>query len=112
MLVGLSVHDLAEIAGVTDGGRVDYLVFGTVFPSASKPGRTPAGLDALARAVAATPIPVLAIGGMASARLPEVGATGAAGFAAISLFADVPIDTLAVVVAGARQAFSRQRGVG
>jgi thiamine-phosphate diphosphorylase len=86
-LVGRSIHSEAEAEQA--GSDLDYLVFGTVYTTASKPGRPPAGLEALARAVRATPLPVLAIGGITVAAISDVMATGAAGVAAISLFADV-----------------------
>jgi thiamine monophosphate synthase len=85
--VGRSVHAADEAAAASRAGGLDYQLFGTVFESASKPGRTPAGLDALRDAVAATTLPVLAVGGMTHERWPEVRAVGAAGFAAIGLFA-------------------------
>ncbi len=45
-------------------GGLDYLLFGTVFATASKPGRAPAGTSALAAVVAAVRVPVLAVGGV------------------------------------------------
>jgi thiamine-phosphate pyrophosphorylase len=87
-LIGRSVHSLAEAVAAEHGGGLDYLVFGTVFPSASKPaGHTSAGVDALARVCAATALPVLAIGGVTAARAPAIAAARASGIAAISLFA-------------------------
>jgi thiamine monophosphate synthase len=64
------------------------LIFGTVFPSTSKPGVAAAGLERLAVTVAAVPVPVLAIGGITRDRIPQVMSAGAAGIAAIGLFAD------------------------
>jgi thiamine-phosphate diphosphorylase len=86
-LIGRSVHSLADVdAALVDGGS-DYLLFGTVFPSEGKPdGHPVAGLDALRQACARSPVPVLAIGGMTEARVAEVRAAGAAGFAAVGLF--------------------------
>jgi thiamine-phosphate diphosphorylase len=88
-LIGRSVHSGDEAARIARAGGVDYLVFGTVFGSDSKPGVRPAGLDAL-RAVtaAALPIPVLAIGGVTLERMGSIASAGAAGVAAIGLFAD------------------------
>ena len=87
-LIGRSVHDAAEAASAA--ADTDYLIAGTVFPTASKPGSGDvdrllgaAGLADLVRAVSR---PVLAIGGVTLDRLPEVAASGAAGFAAIGLF--------------------------
>lgn len=86
-LVGRSVHDLDEALAAEQQGGCDYLVFGTVYPSASKPaGHRVAGVDALARVCAAVRLPVLAIGGIERDRLPEVAAAGAAGVAAIGAF--------------------------
>jgi thiamine-phosphate pyrophosphorylase len=87
-LVGRSVHTLGEaVAAAADGG-CDYLIFGTVFESRSKPaGHAVAGLDALADVCAAVPLPVLAIGGITAERVPDIVRAGAAGLAAIGLFA-------------------------
>ena len=57
----------------------DYLIAGTVFPSASKAPAAPLlGLDGLRAIVAAVGVPVLAIGGITRDRLDEVAAAGAA----------------------------------
>lgn len=87
-LVGRSVHAVDEAAAVAAAGDADFLVFGTVFHSASKPhGHQPAGLESLARVVdAAAGVPVLAIGGVNVGTMPLVAAAGAAGAAAIGLF--------------------------
>jgi len=86
-LVGRSVHTLTEIAHGAAAG-VDYLVFGSVFPTQSKPeGWETTGLTGLAAAVAAaSPLPVLGIGGIGLDRTAEVARTGAAGLAAIEAF--------------------------
>ncbi len=65
----------------------DYVLFGAVFATASKPaGWIPAGLGALAGLVRSTPVPVIAIGGITEANAEEAGAAGAAGVAAIGAF--------------------------
>lgn len=107
-LVGRSVHDAREAVGVVGEGGLDYLIFGTVFPTASKEGITPAGVFGLAAAVAAVPVPVLAIGGITLELAPQIARTGAAGFAAIALFAGVCADSSARMhdlVADAARAF-------
>jgi thiamine-phosphate pyrophosphorylase len=111
-LVGRSAHDGAAVARTADAGGVDYIVFGTVFPTASKAGREAAGLDALAAASSATPVPVLAIGGVTLAHVAEVAAAGAAGFAAIGLFAEGPVEELADVVREARRLFGEAGSAG
>lgn len=86
-LVGRSVHDVDEALRAEQQGGCDYLVFGTVYPSASKPAGHPvSGVGALARVCAAVRLPVLAIGGIGPERLTEVAAAGAAGVAAIGVF--------------------------
>ena len=53
-IVGRSVHDPDEAAAVASSGRLDYIIFGTVFASASKaPGHTTAGIEGLVAAAAA-----------------------------------------------------------
>lgn len=85
-LVGRSVHSLqgaqrAEVEGA------DFVIFGPVFASASHPGGAPAGLGALREVARAVRIPVVAIGGVTEERIPQCLAAGAAGYAAIGLFA-------------------------
>ena len=49
-LIGRSVHGEDEAADVAASGACDYLMFGTVFPSRSKPPDHPvAGVETLAR---------------------------------------------------------------
>jgi thiamine monophosphate synthase len=94
---------------VTEEGELDYLVFGPVFETASKPGRAPAGLDRLRAVVDVTLVPVLAVGGITVDRLSPLAATGAAGFAAIGLFAGDP-GALHALVGKAALAFDASSG--
>jgi thiamine-phosphate pyrophosphorylase len=87
-LVGRSIHSVEE-AVAADRNALDYLIFGTVFETSSKPGRAAAGLQRLSDATAATALPVLAVGGVTRERLGDVIAAGASGGAGISLF-DTP----------------------
>jgi thiamine-phosphate pyrophosphorylase len=82
VLIGRSIHDPVE---TTDAA--DFLVFGTVFRTASKPADAPvAGLDALAEASRRSTVPVLAIGGVTPDRATACRMAGAAGIAAIGIF--------------------------
>jgi thiamine-phosphate diphosphorylase len=115
-LVGRSAHTVDEARVAADEGA-DYVIFGTVFPSGSKPrGHRTAGLDALAAAAAAVRIPVLAIGGISLNTVAAAAEAGAAGVAAIGLFFDAagPMDDLRgrliQTVAGLRRAFDRPGG--
>ena len=106
LLVGRSVHSAEEAAAVDD---VDYLLFGTVFPTASKAGRDAAGPAGLRAAAAAAAIPVLAIGGISLDTVSDVGRTGAAGVAAIGLFANCEWHDLYAIAAQARFLFDSPR---
>lgn len=103
-LVGRSVHSVESARQAQRDGACDYLVFGTVYRSDSKPAGHPvAGLDALREVCAAVTLPVLAIGGITLERVTEVAAAGAAGIAAIGLFLDAR--SAAKSVTRARRAF-------
>ena len=82
-----SIHSIDQGKRVTAESGLDYVVLGTVFASESKPGSEPLGLDVLRRAARVLPVPVLAIGGIAPERVPVLAKSGAAGLAAIGLFA-------------------------
>jgi thiamine-phosphate pyrophosphorylase len=86
-LIGRSVNAAGEAEEASAEGAVDYLVFGPVFETASKPGKAAAGVGALSDVVAAATVPVLAVGGMTAGRIAEVVAAGASGYAAIGMFA-------------------------
>lgn len=87
-LVGASAHDPSAMP---PEGSVDYVVFGTVFPTRSKPaGHWVSGVSGLRAAVAAASVPVLAIGGITVERLAEIAAVGAGGVAAVDLFLPAP----------------------
>ncbi len=87
-LIGRAVHSVAAAREAEADGACDYLVFGTVFPSASKPpGHQAAGLRQLEAVCQSVRLPVLAIGGITPGRAAEVARAGAAGIAAIGLFA-------------------------
>lgn len=102
-LVGRSVHAREEAERVADG--LDYFVYGSVFETRSKPGASASGTRMLAEVTAATTRPVLAVGGITAGRVAEVARAGAAGFAAMGLFADCPLDALQVIVRAASMAF-------
>jgi thiamine-phosphate pyrophosphorylase len=110
-VVGRSVHALEEARDVSDAGGTDFLIFGTVYDTSSKPGAAAAGLLRLAEVAQATPRPVLAVGGVTLDRIGLLRAAGAAGFAAIGLFADCPPDHLQVLVGQASMAFDTPRPV-
>lgn len=83
LTIGCSVHSVEEAINKEIEGA-DFLIFGHVFPSASKRGKLPRGLDALQRVVAHVDIPVIAIGGITPERMKEVMQTGVGGIAVLS----------------------------
>jgi thiamine-phosphate diphosphorylase len=86
-VLGRSVHTASEAVAVARQGSLDYLILGTMFPSASKTeGHPLTSLDELRQASAGVSVPVLAIGGMTFERAEAVLKAGAAGVAAIGLF--------------------------
>ena len=88
-LVGRSVHSLSEAIAAERNGGCDYLLFGTVFPSASKPAdHAIAGIEPLREICSSVSLPVLAIGGITPGRAAEAARAGASGVAAISFFAE------------------------
>ncbi len=94
-LLGRSAHDDDEVERARSEA-VDYLIVGTLFSSASKPGRAPLGLHAFAELVRrAEPIPVFAIGGITPDRVAAVLACGGYGVAVTGaiLQADDPAAT-------------------
>jgi thiamine-phosphate pyrophosphorylase len=111
LLVGRSIRTPEEAMRAEREGGLDYLLFGTVFETGSKPGMPGAGAGRLAEAAAATRLPVLAVGGMTPAALPAVAAAGAAGVAAIGLFADAPAGGLQLLVLQVSSAFDTPRTV-
>ena len=81
-LVGRSTHDNAEIAGAIAEGA-DYIGFGPIFGTTTKQtGFSPQGIHRLKEACRAFPGPVVAIGGITTARLAAVAGAGAHGWAA------------------------------
>lgn len=85
-LLGRSVHSVdAAIQAQTEGA--DYVIFGPVWESASHPDVAPVGLESLQRVAKAIHVPVIAIGGLTGERIEECHRAGAAGYAAIRMFA-------------------------
>ena len=110
-LIGRSVHSRDDALRAEDAGGLDYLVFGTVFNTTSKPDATAAGFSGLAEVASSTRLPILAVGGMSVSSVRALRDSGAAGFAAIGLFADGSSDQLEVSVHQASLAFDTPRSV-
>jgi thiamine-phosphate pyrophosphorylase len=82
-LVAVSTHSPPDAAAAARAGA-DFVVFGPVYETPSKRGYgPPVGLAALAEACRSATVPVVAIGGVTAARVPEARRAGAAGVAVI-----------------------------
>ncbi|AMX84487.1 transcriptional regulator [Geobacillus subterraneus] len=92
LAVGCSVHGLAEARQAEEDGA-HFCLFGHVFPSSSKPGLPPRGVDSLKEIAAAVHIPVIAIGGIHAGNARQALEAGAAGVAVLSavFFAADPV---------------------
>lgn|GEM_PF-540334 len=90
-LIGISTHDLAQVAAAVAGGA-DYLGFGPVFATSTKANPDPVvGLVGLAAACArAGAVPVIAIGGVTVASAAALHAAGAAAACAIAAVNGAP----------------------
>ena len=86
--IGRSVHSLQEAQDALAQGA-DYLVAGPMYATLSHPGSTPLPTDTL-HAIARLSAPVIAIGGVTPARLPELRAAGIHGVAVIRALWDAP----------------------
>ena len=80
-LVAASCHDAAGLA-VAGMAGADLAVLGPVKATASHPGSAPLGWNAFEQAVAATPVPVYALGGLERRDLSTATRHGAHGIAA------------------------------
>ncbi len=82
-LLGVSTHSLDAARQAAEDGA-DFVVFGPIFATPSKLAYgPPQGLPQLAAVVREIPIPVLGIGGITPASLPQVRQTGAHGVAMV-----------------------------
>jgi thiamine-phosphate pyrophosphorylase len=65
--------------------RVDYIGFGPVYPTSSKPdASSPTGIELMREVAHSIPLPIIAIGGIHEQNVPEVIRAGAYGIAVIS----------------------------
>jgi thiamine-phosphate pyrophosphorylase len=82
-IVGLSTHSLEQaLAAERDGA--DYIGVGPVFPTATKPGAQPVGLELIREVAGRLSVPFFAIGGITLDNLEQVIAAGARRVAVVS----------------------------
>lgn len=83
-ILGLSLQTLDQLQRL-DPTLVDYLGVGPVFATATKPDHSsPLGFDGLAKVCEASPLPVVAIGGLRAEHAAAVWSAGAEGMALVS----------------------------
>lgn len=88
-LLGVSCYDSLAAARAAVAAGADYIAFGSVFSSPTKPGAVRAPLSLFAEA-GALGVPRVAIGGITLANAPQLLAAGADGLAVISDLFDAP----------------------
>jgi len=83
MIIGISTHSL-EQAIEAERASADYIGFGPMYPGGAKETRVGQGLENLRAIRAAVKIPIVAIGGITEAAVPEVLGAGADAVAIIT----------------------------
>jgi thiamine-phosphate pyrophosphorylase len=83
-IVGVSCYDSMELATHYEGLGADYVAFGSVFPSPTKPGAVRAELSLIREASQRLSVPVCAIGGITQQNVHLVAEAGADMAAVIS----------------------------
>jgi thiamine-phosphate pyrophosphorylase len=108
MILGVSVETEA-LATALDPAVVDYAGVGPVFATPTKPDhKQPVGLDGLARLVAASPVPTVAISGLKAEHAAPVLAAGADGLAVVSAICGKPDPRRAAMAIAGAIAVARQ----
>ena len=100
MIIGVSAHSVEEALEAVKHGA-DYLGSGAVFGSATKTNVQPMSRQTLADICAAVDIPVVAIGGITRADIPDLMDTGVQGIAVSGavLRADDPVEEMRQMLA-------------
>jgi thiamine-phosphate pyrophosphorylase len=89
-LLGASCYNRAGLARNAKKAGVDYVAFGSIFPSTTKPGAVRAQLEMLSAVRRELGLPIVAIGGITHENAAQVYAAGADAVAVISDLFDAP----------------------
>lgn len=89
-IIGISCYDSLERALAAQRGGADYVAFGSIFPSLTKPHAPHASLSLLAEARRRLQTPIVAIGGISLHNAAQVIQAGADAVAVISAVFDAP----------------------
>lgn len=93
-IVGRSTHSPEQAAAAASDPRTDYIGFGPLFPTQTKPGRPAIGLDDIRAVHEAHPdFPIFCIGGIKAENLSTIRSAGAQRVVIVSeiLQADDPV---------------------
>jgi thiamine-phosphate diphosphorylase len=82
-IIGISTRNL-EMARAAEAGGADYIGLGPIYAGGLKQNQSGIGLDRIREVRAAVGIPIVAIGGITTERVPEVLAAGADAAAIIT----------------------------
>ena len=104
--VGKSTHSVAQARAAMEEGA-DYIGFGPLYATGTKPDYTPIGLEDIAEVHAFATRPVFCIGGVNWERLPEILAAGARRLVVVSAFLCAP--DVRVAVRQVKEALEAQR---
>jgi thiamine-phosphate pyrophosphorylase len=88
-IVGKSTHSLAQARAAIDEA-IDYIGFGPLYATGTKPDYIPVGLQDIRAVHALATKPVFCIGGVNQERLPEILAAGAHRVVVVSAFLCAP----------------------
>lgn len=83
--VGKSTHSLVQASAAQLEGA-DYIGFGPLYATGTKPAYVPIGLSDVAEAHRRVSVPIFCIGGVNEARLPEILTAGALRVVIVSAF--------------------------
>ncbi len=83
-IIGISCYGDFSMAEAAVAAGADYIAFGSVFPSVTKPNAQSASVDLIRRAKDTLGVPVVAIGGITVDNAPRVIEAGADSLAVIS----------------------------
>jgi thiamine-phosphate pyrophosphorylase len=106
-LLGASCYDRLDLAQAAARAGADYIAFGSVFPSGTKPGAVRAPLAIFAQARRSVGLPLVAIGGINLHNAPNVIAAGADAVAVISAVFDA--EDVAAGASGFTRLYQQQR---
>jgi thiamine-phosphate diphosphorylase len=89
-IIGLSVSHLPEADAAAANSDVDYIGFGALFHTPTKPDAEPAGPEMLVEARKRVSFPIVGIGGITSANLGAAFTAGADSVAVVSAVFSAP----------------------